>query len=237
MEKISNIQNPNFAALVQVAKALGVLRGSVVFVGGTVVGLLMTDPAAPEIRVTQDVDVIVEITTRKQYYDFSDQLKEKGFVEDANSSVICRWRLGSLVVDVMPTESDILGFSNRWYVPAIRHSVTKEITPDLTVRLITAPYFLATKFEAFESRGEKDFVSSPDIEDIIAVIDGRKELLSELSEAEKDVRTFLSERCSQLLKTRVFVEHVSGFLLGDLASQQRIPILLSRIRQIAAMKE
>lgn len=230
-----NIQNPNLAALTPVAQALGELRESVVFVGGTVVGLLVTDPAAPEIRVTQDVDIIVEMTTRKQYYDFSGLLKTKGFVEDANSSVVCRWRLGGLVVDIMPTESDILGFTNHWYIPAIKHSVTFELTGGVEIRMINAPYFLATKLEAFWSRGKKDYVGSPDLEDVIAVIDGRKELVSEIKLADQDVRNYLAEQCAGLLKTRAFIEHISGFMPSDAASQGRVPKLMARLKGIAGL--
>jgi len=37
------------------------------------------------------------------------------------------------------------------------------------IRLITAPYFLATKFEAFHGRGHGDVRGSHDLEDIVAV--------------------------------------------------------------------
>jgi hypothetical protein len=33
--------------------------------------------------------------------------------------------------------------------------------------MVTAPYFLATKIEAFYGRGKKDFLASHDMEDII----------------------------------------------------------------------
>lgn len=56
--------DPNLAPLIKIARALGPLRDEAVFVGGSVVGLLMTDPAAQRIRPTDDIDLIVEITAR-----------------------------------------------------------------------------------------------------------------------------------------------------------------------------
>lgn len=47
--------------------ALGALVEEVVFVGGATIALWITDPAAPPVRVTQDVDVIVEVTSRRAY--------------------------------------------------------------------------------------------------------------------------------------------------------------------------
>jgi len=56
-----NPNDPNIALLNIVADHLGdVLCEEVVFVGGAVAGLLITDPAMPSIRPTEDVDLIVE---------------------------------------------------------------------------------------------------------------------------------------------------------------------------------
>lgn len=51
--------SPNRETLVQVANLLRPLLSEVVFVGGQVAELLVTDPAATGIRATDDVDVIV----------------------------------------------------------------------------------------------------------------------------------------------------------------------------------
>ena len=59
-------------------------------------------------------------------------------------------------LDVMPTDRSVLGFSNRWYTPALRSAVTV-LVDDLELRAVTAPYFIGTKLEAFRGRGEGDF--------------------------------------------------------------------------------
>jgi hypothetical protein len=55
----------NLAMIRHVAARLGHLREQVVFLGGAATALLITDSAAPLVRVMGDVDVIVEIASRK----------------------------------------------------------------------------------------------------------------------------------------------------------------------------
>ncbi|MFG5406745.1 hypothetical protein ABXN37_00010 [Piscinibacter sakaiensis] len=53
------VDDPNLPSLRRVAEALGDLREQVVFVGGAVAGLLVTDPLADSVRATHDVDAVV----------------------------------------------------------------------------------------------------------------------------------------------------------------------------------
>ena len=69
-----------------------------------------------------------------------------------------------------------LGFSNVWYKPALDSAVVHELEADLRIRAVTAVYFCATKLEAFAGRGKNDYQSSHDLEDLVAVMDGRVEL-------------------------------------------------------------
>lgn len=56
-----NPNDPNVILLELVARRLGdALRQDLVFVGGAVAGRLITDPAMPAIRPTEDVDLIEE---------------------------------------------------------------------------------------------------------------------------------------------------------------------------------
>ena len=41
----------------------GPVADEMVFLGGCATGLLITDPAAPSVRVTMDVDVITEVAS------------------------------------------------------------------------------------------------------------------------------------------------------------------------------
>lgn len=51
--------DPNLPDLRRIAIALGDLREQVVFVGGAVAGLLITDPLSGVVRATRDVDAVV----------------------------------------------------------------------------------------------------------------------------------------------------------------------------------
>lgn len=203
-----------------------------VFVGGATTGLLITDPGAPEVRATKDVDVIVTIASRSEYYELGARLRALGFAEDQSEDApICRWRFGDdLFMDVMPTEADIVGFSNRWYPDAVTNSTMAELEPDLQIRVVTAPYYCATKLEAFHGRGNSDVLASHDLEDFVAVVDGRPELIDEIRVAESNVRAFLASEAALLLENRAFVDAISGFVPND---EERAPIIAARLMAIA----
>lgn len=223
----------NRAMIHRVALRLADLVESVVFLGGATTTLLITDPAASEVRPTRDVDVIVELATTAEYHRLADRLRNRGFSEDTSEGApLCRWLIDDVIVDVMPTDAATLGFSNLWYREAFAHASRKDVE-GVTIRLVTAPFFLATKLEAFQGRGGDDFMASHDLEDILALIDGRGELIEEVSRASAALRSFLAKAFGDLLANPRFLEALPGHLPGDAASQQRLPLLIERIGQIA----
>ena len=211
--------------------ALKELVDRFVFVGGAVTGILITDPGAPPVRETDDVDVIVQ-GNRRGYYLVEARLRELGFKHDhTGNSPLCRWRSGSLVLDVMPDDSAILGFSNRWYADAF---ATAEEVPvgSLRLRVIGAVWFLATKVEAFDGRGHGDYQASHDMEDIIAVVDGRPTIADEIQVAPAPVRTYLAARISKWLDDSDFTIALAGHVAGDL---ERADFVLHRLTQISKL--
>ena len=149
--------SPNRGALVRVARALGRLRGELVFTGGQVAELLVTDPASVRVRPTDDVDVICDATTVSAYDHLAERLRALGFREDRSPSApLCRWRYGGDLLDVLPMEERVLGFKNTWYKYGILTAVPFLLESDLTITIVAAPAFLATKWEAFEDRGGGD---------------------------------------------------------------------------------
>jgi hypothetical protein len=118
----------NLELLVEAARLLQPLLGELVFVGGSTTALLITDKAAAEVRPTYDVDAIAEISWYAAYADFSGRLRRCGFWEDISEGApICRWRQKKTILDVMPLDEKILGFSNRWYKPAMDSSVVHKV--------------------------------------------------------------------------------------------------------------
>ena len=61
-------QNPNLKILLFAVEQLGELVDEMVFLGGCATGILITDPAASPIRVTKDVDAIVQVVSHADYY-------------------------------------------------------------------------------------------------------------------------------------------------------------------------
>jgi len=220
----------NIGHVLDAARLMGDLADEVAFVGGASVALLLTDPAAPDVRPTLDVDVIVEAATRAAYYRVADRLRARGFAEDMD--VVCRWRHGALVLDVMPTDEAILGFSNRWYADALRHAVRMTVD-GVTLRVAGPVYFLATKLEAYRGRGNGDYLTSHDMEDLVAVLDGRPDILDEVLAADVAVRGYLATVFASLLADDDFLDALPSYLPPDPASQGRVPLLMQRMRAIA----
>ena len=108
--------DPNLPLLEEAASKLRPFLKEIVFVGGVTLGLLITDSAGASIRGTNDVDVIAEILTYPDYIAFSDRLLKLGFVEDMGEKPLaCRWRNEGLILDVLPLDEKVLGYTNRWY--------------------------------------------------------------------------------------------------------------------------
>jgi predicted nucleotidyltransferase len=135
----------------------------------------------------------------------------------------------------MPLDERILGFSNRWYKAAMATSATKRLREGLEIRVVTAPYFLATKLEAFKGRGGGDFHASHDLEDVMSVVDGRETLNAEVQTAGADLCEYLRRETASLLANPAFIDALPGFLLPDSASQARIGIVLGRLRGLASI--
>ena len=226
------LANPNLARLSDAAKKLAPLLDQIAFVGGCVTGLLLTDPAAAPVRPTLDVDAVVAVGSYGEFTILENRLRELGFHQsNAEGAPICRWLSGDLILDLMPTDASILGFSNRWYRPALENAQRMRIG-EYEIRLITAPYFLATKLEAFHGRGQNDFGMSHDLEDIVTVIDGRPEIVDEVHLAQQDLQRYLSDEFRALLSNRDFREALPGHLMPDAASQQRLGLVVKRMQQL-----
>lgn len=227
-------RDPNVAKLQLVAHALGPLRERVVFVGGCAVGLLVTDEAAAPVRATLDVDLVVSVSALSAYRGIEKELSKLGFKRDmAAEAPICRWRYRGLEVDVMPTDPDILGFSNRWYPLAVSSASSYKLPGGEEIRLIAAPVFVATKFEAHADRGAADLLASHDLEDIVNVIDGRPGLLDEITASPSELREYLTERCGDLLATSLFADYLPGLIASGDDQADRAQLVYERIRTIA----
>lgn len=234
---MGNAQNPNIELLLLAVNQLGDLADEMVFIGGCATGLLLTDAAAPPIRATKDVDAIVQVSTKADYYKLSERLRQQGFIEDTRyDAPLCRWVTENITLDVMPTEADILGFGNKWYAAAMDNAVTIRLLDKIDIRMVSAPYFLIIKLEAFDGRGNDDYLLSHDIEDVIAVMDGRSELVEEVRQSESVLIDVLATRFCKLLEDQQFLDAVSGHMPTDEVSQIRVKKILNTTKEISEKK-
>lgn len=219
--------DPNLPYLRQIAEALGELRERVVFVGGAVAGLLVTDPLADGIRATRDVDAIVNANW-VAFHRMEEAVAARGFRRDAGSDVIRRWvhKDSGVLFDLMPVHPDVLGFSNRWYPYACETAERVALGPGLTLRMINAVAFVATKLEAFAGRGGGAFLSSHDIEDVLNIVDGREELTNEMVTAPPELHQAVAEAFQRLLSDPDF----ANVLPGLIAEPERASLIMQRLK-------
>lgn len=226
--------DPNVGMVEIIANALGSLTEQLVFVGGCAIGLLVSDEGGTPVRATQDVDLIAEVTSHVEYYALADKLRALGFKEHVGD-VNCRWRFKDVLVDVMPTDEKILGYSNRWYKEALQHASLVRLPSGRQIRLVPSPLLIATKLEAFYGRGHGDYGASHDLEDIINLIDGRPELIDEVEHCDGELHEYLREEIDGLLAEESFIEAISWHLPPDSTSQARVTVIVERLRRIAGI--
>jgi Nucleotidyl transferase AbiEii toxin, Type IV TA system len=217
------------------AALLGPLLDEVVFVGGATVHLWITESGAPPVRATEDVDVVCEVASRVKYHRLGERLREQGLQEAMGEPVICRWRSADpeLVLDVMPTDPDILGFSNPWYDEAISSAVTVTLESGAEIRAAAPSALVATKLCAWKGRGGGDLLPSLDIHDVLTLIDGRFELIEEVASAAPALRTYIRDELAELQEEFYFdyaVQSATAFYGPSGAGRARL--VRSRIDEL-----
>ncbi len=223
----------DIGSLRAVAAKLDPLGVNYAFTGGAVVNLLLDDPEMAPARPTKDVDVIVEILSEDSYAGIENALRNSGFKNDI-AGPLCRWRLGKLVVDIMPTRGVRYGLNTQWFAEALQTSVTVEYA-HTKLRVVSPIGLLATKYLTFTERGNGDFHASHDLEDFITVIDGRDEIVAEVNTSEKDFREYLIHGVRTLMNEPEFLEALPGFLESDSANQSRLPSLRNKLQRISSL--
>jgi predicted nucleotidyltransferase len=221
--------NINITRIKAVNNALVTLNMPVVFVGGAAVSLYADIDFRDEIRPTDDVDVVVEIAAYKNFAAIENKLRELGFENDTDSKIICRYKYHGLIVDIMPTDEKILGFSNKWYAPGFKQAFDIKIDKQNTVKIFTAAYFIASKLEAYKSRGNNDGRSSTDFEDIVFVLNTRTAVWEDFQNTSKDVKQYLKTEFTQLLAYPYIDEWISVHL--SYTEQRRVNFIIGRLTE------
>jgi hypothetical protein len=226
----------NSELLARIVRLLEPVLDDLVLAGGCVSSLMITDKAAGGIRPTKDVDAIADVSSLAMYAALAKRLRAIGLTEEtAPGAPASRWRHDTALVDIMPTDRSVLGFSNTWHAPAMASAQRVPIA-GLQARVISSVYFVASKLEAFHGRGQADVIASSDLEDVVMVVDGRPQLFDEIDRADPLVRQFIATEIGDLMSNRRFTDSLGAFLDSDRASQARRPLLERRLHAIAALQ-
>lgn len=222
----------NMQMLQIVANGLEDIKEEVVFVGGAVAQLYATNPAASDIRSTTDIDFVVEISTKSEYDKLEQRLRKKGFINDSSfGAPICRMIFKGIKVDVMPTDSKILGFTNRWYYAGIENKIIRTLDDGTEIFVFTHAYYIASKLEAMLNRGPKDLRLSHDFEDIIYVLDNEPAIIELISAENINIKEYLREQFSNILNGIIFLEAVESVLPYG-SGVERTKLMIKKIKQI-----
>ncbi len=223
------MSTPNLGALRAVADRLDGLELSYAFVGGSIVNLLIDNQGFAPARPTDDVDVILGAVTSERYSKLEARIRALGFDHDMREGApLCRWVLGNLTVDIMPTEGADLGLNTAWFKEALATATEQEFA-HTRLKLVSPAAFLATKYVAFVDRGDGDYYASHDLEDFITVVDGRESIIADVDRAPAGLRQYLITAVKELLAAPAFDEALPGQIPPDQASQQRLPKLRAKL--------
>jgi len=179
----------NKEMLTTIANGLKNYLDKVYFVGGSVVELYLENSANDPIRPTEDVDCVLEITSKLDFRDW-----EKLFIMLPNLQ---------------------MGFTNKWYAEGIKHSFGYKLNKNLQINLFELPYFLATKFEAVLHRGLPDLRMSHDFEDIVYLWNNVQDIFEQCKKAERNLQNYFSTTIKELANNWTFNESIEAHLPFD----------------------
>lgn len=220
----------NRKATSQVAVALGELNKDVVYVGGAMVSLYIDDSAAEDVRPTKDIDITLEIANVGELEKLRVALEDKGFIQSVEDDVICRFRLNEIKVDVMSTTEVGWAPANPWFAPGFENSITEEVEK-VEIRILTLPYFLATKFTAFEGRGGGDPRMSHDFEDIVYLLNYTSNFKDQIQESDPEVKQYLKEQFLAIRDKGNMQEAIIGNLYHE-DQEVRFDRIMREIKEI-----
>ena len=221
----------NIAVVAEVAQALKDLKDQVVFVGGAVVSLYTDDQAADEIRPTADIDLTLNVVNLSNWSVLQEKLSSLGFHPDPFGHAICSYKFKDIPVDIMPAEDGPLGPANKWYKLGFNNLWIVKAKEE-EIKILPAPCYLATKFEAFNNRGT-DYRTSHDFEDIIYIIDNRTSIVEEVKNTIPEIKSYLQSELLKLANNpnydEILAAHIHPLIIAD-----RAPIVKKKISQIVS---
>ena len=207
-----------------------------VFIGGATIGLYLDDFARAHLRTTKDVDCIVPaVVTTMQWFALERELQQRGWSPDRDGP-ICRYRSPSgHVVDLLARDPSVQGFSGTWFQAAVKNAEPRALAGGSSVLVPKVPWLLACKIEAYNDRGARDPMASADLEDIVALLDGCRDLAAQVEAADADVRALVSHWFTALAANASLLEIVVAQLPEGGADASRRRHFLRQVHRLAAL--
>ena len=219
----------NLKVVEKVAISLEELNDDVIYVGGAVVSLYVTDEGAEQPRPTKDIDISVQISTYSQMEELREKLALKKIYPAPSEKIMYRYSYEDILIDFIPFEETILGPTNSWLKPGFEKAYPINIG-EIEIKVLPVSLFLATKWEAYKSRGN-DPRTSHDFEDIIYIIDNNLEVVEDIRNANKDVQNFLKEMSTEILnhnsRNEIIECHINPF-----SANERREIVITKLNEI-----
>jgi len=222
-------QTINLNIVEKVALALGDINDEVIYVGGAVVSLYVTDEGAEQPRPTKDIDISVQISTYAQMNQLRERLANKKIYPAPTETVMYRYSYEDILIDFIPYVETPLGPTNRWLKPGFDRAYSVTIG-NAEIKILPVSMFLATKWEAFKNRGN-DPRTSHDFEDIIYVIDNNVNLVTDVTKADKDVKNFLKEMSHEIL-SHTSLNEIIECHLNPFTAMERMELVIEKLKEI-----
>lgn len=125
----------------------------------------------------------------------------------------------------MPTNSNVLGFSNIWYPAGFENAIDCKLDSETIIKIFSPEYFIASKLEAFKSRGGNDYRTSTDFEDIVYVLDNCEAIEKYLLTDDKKLKDYFSIEFTKLLTDENLEEGIYAHLTPRFAAMKSQNIL------------
>lgn len=230
--KILKNQTINLKVIEKVATALGELNNEIIYVGGSVVSLYVTDKGADQPRPTKDIDISVQVASYAEMDELREKLAAKKFYPASSERVMYRYSYEDILIDFIPYEKTPLGPTNSWLKPGFEKAYSIQLD-SVNIKILPVSLFLATKWETFKSRGN-DPRTSHDFEDIIYVIDNNQEVVKDILNADQKVQEFLKDMSKEVLNHASLNEIIECHI-NPLTVRERREIIIDKLKKIEVL--
>jgi predicted nucleotidyltransferase len=219
----------NIDSVAKVAEALGDLNAEVVYIGGAVISVYATDEGAELPRVTTDVDVCVQVSTLGDMEILRARLAEKNIYPDSKGTHLYRYTYNDILIDFIPFEATPFGPTNSYLKPGFEAAYQIPIG-NTEISVLPVAVFLATKWEAFNDRGNDPRLSH-DFEDIIYILDNNTDVVDAVKASTPTVQKALKS-LSHFIIEHSNVREIIECHINPMTAQERSEFIKEKLTAI-----